>query len=80
MRIMTWSLGSITSYLDRLPVWANDPIGIQHYREMLGVVEARLEYGNRNLGLTRDVLEQGEHFADGHLTGIRRKGVVRPIE
>jgi hypothetical protein len=77
---MTWSKGSIARYLDSIPVWANDPIGIQQYREMLVITEARLEYGNRNLGLTRDVLEQGDHFADGHLTGIRRKGVVRPIK
>ncbi len=80
MRIMTWSRRSITRYLDRLPVWANDSIGIQQYREMLRGIEARLEYGNRNLGLTRDVLEQGEYFADGHFTGIRRIGVVWPIE
>jgi hypothetical protein len=80
MRIMTWSKGSVTRYLDRIPVWANDSIGIQQYREMLTGTEASLEYGNRNLGLTRDVLEQGEYFADGHFTGIRRMGVVRPIE
>lgn len=77
---MAWSKGSITRHLDSIPVWANDSIGIQQCREMLGGIEARLEYGNRNLGLTRDVLEQGEYFADGHFTGIRRLGVVRPIE
>ena len=77
---MTWSKGSITRHLDSIPVWANDPIGIQQYRKMLGGTEARLEYGNRNLGLTRDVLEQGEYFADGHFTGIRSMGVVRPVE
>lgn len=80
MRVMTWSIGSITRHLDSIPVWANDSVGIQQYREMLGGIEGRLEYGNRNLGLTRDVLEQGEDFADGHFTGIRRFGVVRPIE
>lgn len=77
---MTWSKASITRQLDSIPVWANDSIGIQQYREMLGGTEARLEYRNRNMGLTRDVLEQGEYFADGHFTGIRLVGVVRPIE
>ena len=80
MRIVTWSKGSITRRLDGIPVWANDPIGIQQYREMLGGIDAGLEYGHRNLGLTRDVLEQGKYLADGHFTGIRRSGVVRPIE
>ena len=80
MRIMTWSKGSITRCIDSIPVWANDSIGIQQYREMLRVIEERLEYGDRNLGLTRDVLEQGEYFTDGHFTGIRLIGVVRPIE
>jgi hypothetical protein len=77
---MTWSKGSITRYIDSIPVWANDPIGIQQYREMLVVTEARIEYGDGDLGLTRDVLEQGEHFADGHFAGIRLTGVVRSIE
>ena len=77
---MTWSKGGITRYLDSTPVWANDPIGIQQYREMLGGIEARVEYGNRNLWLTRDILEQGEYFADGKFPGIRLLGVVRPIE
>jgi hypothetical protein len=80
MGIMTWSKGSITRDLDSIPVWANDPIGIQQYREMLVVTEVGLEYGNRNLGLTRDVLEQGEHFTDGHFTSIRLTGVVWTIE
>jgi hypothetical protein len=47
---------------------------------MLGGLDARREYGDRDLGLARDVLEQGEYFADGHFTCIRRVGVVRPIE
>jgi hypothetical protein len=80
MRIMTWSLGRITCHLDSIPVWANDPVGIQQYREMLDGSEAGLEYGNSNLGLTRDVLEQGKYFADGHFTSIRRSGVVGPTE
>ena len=77
---MIRSKGSIARHLDSVPVRANDPIGIQQYREMLGGAEARLEYGNGNLGLTRDVLEQGEHLADGHFTGVRLSGVVRPTE
>ena len=80
MRIMTWGKGRITRCLDSTPVWANDSIGIQQYREMLVGAVARVEYGNRNLWLTRDVLEQGEHFADGEFPGIRLLGVVRPIE
>ena len=80
MRIMTWSKGGIARYLDSTPVWANDSIGIQQYQEMLGVIDARLEYRNRNLWLTRDVLEQGEYFADGEFPGIHLLGVVRPIE
>ena len=80
MRIMIRSTGSITRYLDSIPVRVNDPIGIQQHRKTLGGIEARIEYGNRDLGLTRDVLEQGEYFADGEFPGIRLLGVVRPIE
>ncbi len=47
---------------------------------MLGIIDACLEYANRNLGLTRDVLEQRQYFADGHFARIRRMGVVWPIE
>ena len=77
---MSWSKGRISGRRDSVPVWANDSIGIQQYRKMLGDIDGRLEYGNRNLGLTRDVLEQREYLADGHFTVIRRLGVVRPIE
>jgi hypothetical protein len=76
---MTWRSGGITRCIDSIPVWANDPIGIQQYRERLRGIVARLEYDNRNLGLTRDVLEQGKYFADGHFTSIRT-GVVQTIE
>ena len=39
-----------------------------------------LEHGNGDLGLTRDILEQGEYLADGHFTRVRLMGVVRPAE
>jgi hypothetical protein len=47
---------------------------------MLIDFDFRLEYGNRNLGLTRDVLELGEYLADCHFTSIRLASVIRPAE
>ena len=47
---------------------------------MLIAIVFRREYGNWNLGLTRDVLEFGEYLADCHFTRIRLASVIRPIE
>ena len=77
---MRWCVGSIARYFDRIPVRANDPIGIQEHREMLVVSEAGLEHGDRDFALGRNVLEQGKYLADGHFAGVLLCSIIRPVE
>ena len=73
-------IASITCYFDRIPFWADDPIGIQKQGEMLVPGDARLEYGNGHLRLTRDILELGNYLADGEFARVLLCGVVRPVQ
>ena len=77
---MCWYIVSITRYFDRIPAWVNDPIGVQEQREMPVAGDARLEYGNGHLDLTRDVLKLGKYLADDEFIRVLLCGVVLQVE
>jgi hypothetical protein len=72
--------GSTSLRLDRIPIRTSDPIRIQKYGEVLVRRYVGREYGDRHLGLIRDLRKLRDYFADRHLAGIRCFRVVWSVE